>query len=148
MTEVEYGNLLYGLGDELNNDPAVDLKRLLFICRTKIAEESCKHIDDVFKLFRELEKSGDLSIDNLGFLKEVLQELQKHNCLQKVVAFEAKRGRSSAVEPSVPAVIEAAGGREDNRIAEPAGVALEQRDGGMNFVIERKSWGSFAARRI
>ena len=89
---------IHELGIELSNDPEIELKRLLFICRKKIPAERRKVINDIFELLDELEKCGDLSIDNLGFLKEVLEELSKHDLLEKVAAFEAK-ARSSVESP-------------------------------------------------
>lgn len=135
MTNVEYEDLIYHLGTEIKKDPNVDLERSMFICRKKIPKENREHIEDVFKLFDELENSGNLSIDNLGFLKEFLEGLKKHSCLEKVVAFEAKR--RSSVELLGPVVIAAEGGGEDKRVGVVSlGVALEQRDEGKNFVIE------------
>ena len=69
MTNAGYENLLYEVGTELSNDPKFELKRLLFICRKKIPAERHEVIKDIFELFDELKKSGNLSIDNLGFLK-------------------------------------------------------------------------------
>ena len=81
MTNAGYENLLYELGTELTRDPEIELKRLVYICRKKIPAERREVINDIFELFDELEKSGDLSIDNLSFLKEVLAELSKHDLL-------------------------------------------------------------------
>lgn len=145
MTSVGYNILLYQIGKELSNDPNVDIECLVFVCRNKLAEERLEHIDDGLKLLKELDNNGNVSIDDLSFLKEILQELQKHTFVDKIVAFEAKRRcemqavqvQRSSVEPSSsPATIMAAERGIGNHIVASPGVALEQRDGGINFVIE------------
>lgn len=88
MADVEYKNLLYELGKELNNDPEVELERLKYICGKKISRETRGDISDVLVLFERLEEGGNLGIDNLSFLKRILKVLRKDHLLAKVVAFE------------------------------------------------------------
>ena len=130
----------YNLARELGS---VDLTWLVLICHTKIAKERREHIVDILNLLSELEHSSNLSIDNLSFLKEVLQEVQKYSCLEKVVAFEIKRQHAvlavhlqpeTSVQYSRPVVIAMAAGGD---VASPSN-ALEQKDGGMNFVSIKK----------
>ena len=94
MSNIGYRNLLYELGTEIRSDPEIELDRLKFICVDRIPEERLGEIKDVFTWFMELENNANLGINNLELLKEVLEELQKHSCLEKVVAFEAKRQRA------------------------------------------------------
>ena len=129
MTKAGYKNLLYDVGTELISDPKVELRRLLFICREEISTERRTPIVDVFELFDELENSGNLGIDNLGFLKEVLEELQKHSCLAKVVAFEAKRQSAALVTRSAAGEV-----TQDDRVV-MSGAAVEQHNGGKNWII-------------
>ena len=132
MTNAGYENLLYELGTELTRDPEIELKRLVYICRKKIPAERREVINDIFALFDELEKYGDLSIDNLGFLKEVLEELSKHDLLEKVAAFEAKP-RSSVESPRHGGVAAVQG--VNNNVAGLQGGTDERKDEGMFRVI-------------
>lgn len=128
MTEAEFGTLLYNLARELAN---VDLTWLVLICHTKIAKERREHIVDIFKLFNELEHSSNLSIDNLSFLKEVLQEVQKYSCLKKVDAFEIKHAVLAVhLQPETSV-------QYSRDVVSPRN-APEQKDGGMNFVSIKK----------
>ena len=143
MSKIGYKNLLYKLGTEIRSDPEIGLDQLKFICGDRIPEERLEEIKDVFTWFMELENSGNLGIDNLELLKEVLEELQKHSCLEKVVAFEAKRQRAMlpvqlpriSVEGSGQA-LDAASEGESNLVVATPGVVLEQRDGGMNLKLK------------
>ena len=156
MTEVGYRNLLFELGSEMNNDPDIEheINRLKFICGNKIPEERRREITDVFTWFKELEKSGNLGIDNLELLKEVLVVLKKHSCLEKVVAFEADRQRATLAVQLPRIYVE--GSRQAVPIA-VGEVVMEQRDGGMNLNLKlalkfiscniRRFWGSFVATR-
>ena len=108
MTEVDYKGLLYVLEADLKNE--VDLRWLVFVCGDRIPEERREDIKDVLDWFKELENSGNLGIDNLGFLKEVLDGLQEYSCSEKLVAFEAKRQRAIQLSPR-QTVIAADGGK-------------------------------------
>ena len=143
MSQIGYKNLLYKLGTEIRSDPEIGLDQLKFICDDRIPKERLEAITDVFTWFTELENSGNLGIDNLELLKEVMEELQKHSCLEKVVAFEAKRQRAIlpvqlprvSVEGSGQA-LDAAREGEGNLVVATPGVVLEQRDGGMNLELK------------
>ena len=133
MTEVGYKGLLYVLEADLKND--IDLRWLVFVCGERIPEERRENIKDVLDWFKELEKSGNLGIDNLGFLKEVLEGLEKHSCLDKVAAFEKKRRHEALpvyLQNSIESsrlVVSEIGEREDNSSA--ASLTQEQKDEGL-----------------
>ena len=89
MTELHYRCLLLELEADLRNE---DVQRcLVYVCGDRIPEERRRNITDVHHWFQELENSGNLGIDNLAFLKEILQALGKHSCFGRVVLFEDKR---------------------------------------------------------
>ena len=140
MTNVKYDNLLFEIGEDLRNDPNVDLKCLKFFSRKKLAKDCLKDINDSVEWLGELDKNGDISIDNFTFLKEIRQELEKKSCLDKIVKFEAERSEMLAVQLQrrLATSMGAAAG-EDNRIVASPGVALEPRGGGINFVVENYS---------
>ena len=133
MTEVGYKGLLYVLEADLKND--IDLRWLVFVCGERIPEERRENIKDVLDWFKELEKSGNLGIDNLRFLKEVLEGLGKPSCLDKVAAFEEKR-RHEALPVHLKNSIESSmlvesgiGERVDNSSA--SSPTQEQKDEGL-----------------
>ena len=92
MTETSYKSLLCEVGEEISNSPNIKMDRLKLICGDKIPEERHREINSVFDLFKELENSGKLGIDNLGVLKQLLVVLKKTSCWGKVAAFEEERG--------------------------------------------------------
>ena len=143
MSKIGYKNLLFELGTEIRSDPEIELDRLKFICDDRIPEERLAEIKDVFTWFTELENSGNLGIDNLELLKEVLLVLKKHSCLEKVVAFKADRQRATlAVQlPRIPVegsrqALDAVSEGQSNLVVATPGVVLEQRDGGMNLKLK------------
>ena len=79
--------------DELN-----DLERLITICREKISEEMEGNIANVRSLFEKLENQGNLEIDCLDIMKEILTETGKNDLLEEVEEFEERRNQEDKFE--------------------------------------------------
>lgn len=93
MSAIEYSSLLFEVSqrlDELNM-----LKKLLFMCRTKLPRGS--KIKNALALFQTLEKQNYLGIDRLKLVKELLEEVGEWSLLEKVKTFEIKRKEYKAL---------------------------------------------------
>ena len=89
MSAIEYNDLLFKVSQRLN-ELNVD-RRLLVMCRGKVAPRSEENLQDVFSLFVELEDKEFLGLDRLDVMKEVLEGLKEWSLLENVEKFEAKR---------------------------------------------------------
>ena len=89
MSVIEHDDLLFKVSQRLNELNVG--KRLLFMCRGKVAPRSEEHLPDVFQLFSELEEKEYLGSDRLGVLKDVLGGLEEWSLLENVEQFETKR---------------------------------------------------------
>ena len=84
--------IIYSL-DTLN-----DLERLIAICRESVREGSEGNIEDVRSLFRELENQGNLEIDYLDVVKNILAETESNELLKELEEFEERRNREDKSE--------------------------------------------------
>lgn len=89
MSVIEYNDLLFKVSQRLNELNVG--KRLLVMCRGKVAPRSEEDLPDVFQLFSELEEKEYLGSDRLGVLKDVLGGLEEWSLLENVEQFETKR---------------------------------------------------------
>ena len=89
MSVVEYNSLLFEISqriDELNVG-----RKLVIMCREKVAPRNEENMQDVFPLFVELEQNGFLGPDKLKILKDLLKSLKEWSLFEKVKLFETKR---------------------------------------------------------
>ena len=89
MSAIEYNDLLFKVSQRLNELNVG--RRLLVMCRGKVAPRSEENLQDVFSLFVELEEKEFLGLDRLDVMKEVLEGLKEWSLLENVEKFEAKR---------------------------------------------------------
>ena len=89
MSAIEYNDLLFKVSQRLNELNVG--RRLLVMCRGKVAPRSEENLQDVFSLFEELEGKEFLGPDRLDVMKEVLEGLKEWFLLENVEKFEAKR---------------------------------------------------------
>ena len=89
MSSFEYNSLLFNISqrlDELNVG-----RKLLVICRGKVAPRSEENMLDAFSLFEELEEKGLLGPDRLEALKGMLKGVEEWSLFENVEKFESKR---------------------------------------------------------
>ena len=89
MSTVEYNCLIYEIRerlDELNVG-----KKLIFMCRGKVAPRSEENMQDASSLITELEEKEFLRPDNLDLLKDLLKGVKEWALLEEVEKFESKR---------------------------------------------------------
>ena len=89
MSVVEYNDLLFKVSQRLNELNVG--KRLLVMCRGKVAPRSEEHLPDALQLFWELQEKEYLGPDRLGVLKDVIGGLEEWSLLENVEKFETKR---------------------------------------------------------
>ena len=89
MSAIEYNDLLFKVSQRLNELNVG--RRLLVMCRGKVAPRSEENLQDVLSLFVELEEKEFLGPDRLDVMKEVLEGLKEWSLLENVEKFEAKR---------------------------------------------------------
>lgn len=88
MSAIEYNDLLFKVSQRLNELNVG--RRLLVMCRGKLAPRSEEHLPDVLQLLLELEDKEYLGPDRLGVLKDVLGGLEEWSLLENVENFETK----------------------------------------------------------
>ena len=88
MSAIEYNDLLFKVSQRLNELNVG--RRLLVMCRGKLAPRSEEHLPDVLQLLLELEEKGYLGPDRLGVLKDVLGGFEEWSLLENVEKFETK----------------------------------------------------------
>ena len=89
MSAVEYNSLIFEISqrlDELNVG-----RKLIVMCRGKVAPRSEGNMQDAFSLFVELEGKGFLGPDNLDVLKDLLKGVKEWAFLEEAEKFESKR---------------------------------------------------------
>ena len=89
MSAVEYNSLIFEISqrlDELNVG-----RKLIVMCRGKVAPRSEGNMQDAFSLFVELEGKGFLGPDNLDVLKDLLKGVKEWALLEEAEKFESKR---------------------------------------------------------
>ena len=89
MSAVEYNSLIFEISqrlDELNVG-----RKLIVMCRGKVAPRSEGNMQDAFLLFVELEGKGFLGPDNLDVLKDLLKGVKEWALLEEAEKFEGKR---------------------------------------------------------
>ena len=89
MSVIEYNDLLFKVSRRLNELNVG--KRLLVMCRGKVAPRSEEHLPDALQLFWELQEKEYLGPDRLGVLKDVIGGLEEWSLLENVEKFETKR---------------------------------------------------------
>ena len=89
MSVIEYNDLLFKVSQRLNELNVG--KRLLVMCRGKVAPRSEEHLPDALQLFWELQEKEYLGPDRLGVLKDVIGGLEEWPLLENVEKFETKR---------------------------------------------------------
>lgn len=89
MSVIEYNDLLFKVSQRLNELNVG--KRLLVMCRGKLAPRSEEHLPDALQLFWELQEKEYLGPDRLGVLKDVIGGLEEWSLLENVEKFETKR---------------------------------------------------------
>ena len=89
MSVIEYNDLLFKVSQRLNELNVG--KRLLVMCRGKVAPRSEEHLPDALQLFWELQEKEYLGPDRLGVLKDVIGGLEEWSLLENVEKFETKR---------------------------------------------------------
>ena len=88
MSEIEYNDLVFDISTKINVN---QLGRMVFMCRGQISKSRKKKFKNVLELFVELEEQGNLGIDRLETLKQILEKLKNRGMLRKVKEFENKR---------------------------------------------------------
>ena len=89
MSAVEYNSLIFEISqrlDELNVG-----RKLIVMCRGKVAPRSEGNMQDAFSLFVELEGKELLGPDNLDVLKDLLKGVKEWALLEEAEKFESKR---------------------------------------------------------
>ena len=89
MSAVEYNSLIFEISqrlDELNVG-----RKLIVMCRGKVAPRSEGNMQDAFSLFVELEGKEFLGPDNLDVLKDLLKDVKEWALLEEAEKFENKR---------------------------------------------------------
>ena len=89
MSAVEYNSLIFEISqrlDELNVG-----RKLIVMCRGKVAPRSEGNMQDAFSLFVELEGKEFLGPDNLDVLKDLLKGVKEWALLEEAEKFENKR---------------------------------------------------------
>ena len=89
MSAVEYNSLIFEISqrlDELNVG-----RKLIVMCRGKVAPRSEGNMQDAFSLFVELEGKEFLGPDNLDVLKDLLKGVKEWALLEEAEKFESKR---------------------------------------------------------
>ena len=89
MSAVEYNSLIFEISqrlDELNVG-----RKLIVMCRGKVAPRSEGNMQDAFSLFVELEGKEFLGPDNLDVLKDLLKGVKEWVLLEEAEKFESKR---------------------------------------------------------
>ena len=81
MSKLEYSDLIFRIGTKIG---ANQLKRLVFMCREQISEDGKGKFKNALELIGELEKQGNLGIDRLGTLKEILNQLKKRSMVKEM----------------------------------------------------------------
>ena len=105
MSAIEYSDLLFEISERL--DELNVLRRLLFMCRGKLASGSEDNIQDALSLFKELEEQNKLGADRLEVMKELLKRFKEWSLFGKVRKFESKRKKyNDLLEPIVRALDE------------------------------------------
>ena len=89
MSAIEFNDLLFKVSQRLNELNVG--RRLLVMCRGKVAPRSEENLQDVLSLFVELEEKEFLGPNRLDVMKEVLEGLKEWSLLENVEKFEAKR---------------------------------------------------------
>ena len=95
MSAIEYNSLLLEISqrlDELNVG-----RKLLVMCRGKVAPRNEENMQDVFSLFVELEQNGFLGLDKLEVLKDLLKGLKEWSLFGNVKAFQTKRKKYNSL---------------------------------------------------
>ena len=89
MSTVEYNCLIYEIRERLDE---LDVgKKLIFMCRGKVAPRSEENMQDASSLITELEEKESLGPDNLDLLKDLLKGVKEWALLEEVEKFESKR---------------------------------------------------------
>ena len=89
MSTVEYNCLIYEIRERLDE---LDVgKKLIFMCRGKVAPRSEENMQDASSLITELEEKEFLRPDNLDLLKDLLKGVKEWALLEEVEKFESKR---------------------------------------------------------
>ena len=89
MSAVEYNSLIFEISqrlDELNVG-----RKLIVMCRGKLAPRGDENMQDAFSLFVELEEKEFLGPDYLDVLKDLLKGVKEWTLLEEVEKFESKR---------------------------------------------------------
>ena len=89
MSAVDYNRLIFEISDRL--DKLNVGRKLIAMCRGKVAPRSEGNEQDAFSLFEELEKKGFLAPDRLDVLKDLLKGGKEWPFLEEVEKFESKR---------------------------------------------------------
>lgn len=92
MSEIEYNDLVFDISTKINVN---QLEKMVFMCRGQISKSRKKKFKNVLELLVELEEQGNLGIDRLETLKQILERLKNQRMLKKVKEFENKRKAQS-----------------------------------------------------
>ena len=89
MSLIVYRGLLFEVSEKIAWK--TEGERLLFICKPFLPDGCENDIQDVRLLLTKLEEEGQLGIDSLDVLKDLLERMGKWDLLQTVEKFEKKR---------------------------------------------------------
>ena len=89
MSAVDYNRLIFEISERL--DKLNVGRKLIAMCRGKVAPRNEGNEQDAFSLFEELEKKGFLAPDRLDVLKDLLKGVKEWPFLEEVEKFESKR---------------------------------------------------------
>ena len=89
MSDVEYNSLIFEISQRL--DELNVRRKLIVMCRGKVAPRSEEDIQDAFSLFEELEEKEFLAPERLDVLKDLLKGVKEWALLEEVEKFECKR---------------------------------------------------------
>ena len=89
MSAIEYKRLIFEIRERL--DKLNVGKKLIFMCRGKVAPRREENMQDASSLIAELEDKKFLAPDNLDLLKDLLKGVKEWALLEEVEKFESKR---------------------------------------------------------
>lgn len=85
---LRYRKLALDIARELNDD---ELEQVKYLCADFLPLTQRETTTTTIQLFGELEKLQRMGVDNLSFLKDLLQTLDRFDLLEKVEDFELER---------------------------------------------------------
>ncbi|NWW31026.1 FADD protein, partial [Panurus biarmicus] len=116
-------SLLHSVSSGLSD---TELSAMKFLCRDKVSKRKLETVQSGLELFRFLMEKQEIANDNLEFLRELLQHIDRSDLLEQLVQFEREEPRAPVDEPDEHekpvAVIHKNVGREWKRLMRELGM--------------------------